>query len=88
MTYFKQLKCMIAMLIVLTLVSIPQLVILSLQFNLRGEQDINKLNIGLFSQSTYRCLQKDYKQENLLSINCPIGSVIDSMPDFSIGRKQ
>ena len=48
-TYFKQLKCVIAMLIMLTIVSIPQFIILSLQFGLRGETDLFKLNLGLFS---------------------------------------
>ena len=87
MIYFKQLKCILIMLAVLTFLSIPQIVILSIQMSHRKLYDITKLNIGVVSQSTIQCQQKDYDQNyNRLNFYCPSGSLLSQLEKFEIGE--
>ena len=89
MIYFKQLKCILIMLAVLTFLSIPQIVILWIQLRHRSLYDITKLNIGVLSQSTIHCQQKDYDQQyNRLNFYCPSGSLLTALEKFEIGEAQ
>ena len=62
--------------------------ILGIQFKIRDESNINKLNVGLLSQSSVKCIQKRYERLNSLTFYCPEGSSILDLEQFSLGPAQ
>lgn len=52
--YFKQLKCLMILLLILSVLSLPQLILISMQVTTDNFNPY-MLNIGLFGQSTVQC---------------------------------